>query len=171
MHYSHPTITEGTKISGIELKKIIRQGCSGENFGKSIESIPLNAILHAISSQPYELQQITDFIDRLRIVLKIIPSNHTHSIAEYFASDLGRATALDQHVNRPGYVGTDIGSALDIFFSRHPSLSRNPNKWDERRLNFELEILDIYGPSRRMAIVRGVSVAPERYSSIKRHLL
>src|SRR5581483_7157233 len=41
----------------------------------------------------------------------------------------GRATVLDQSVNRPSYVGRDIGKALNTFFSRHPSVSTNPGDW------------------------------------------
>ncbi len=168
MYYTHPIFTNGEKIAGAGLKKLIRNGCSKESFKSMIKNVPLAAIVHAISSKSYEKRQLMDFIDRLRdTVLPTVPTNYSHTVGEYFASDLGRATALDQSVNRPSYVGPDIGKALDEFFSRYPSASKNPGEWGDNRSIYESEILEIYGPTRKMAKVGGVSVAPERYSSLK----
>lgn len=168
MYYSHPRLTDGMKKTGIDLKEILRKDCSENNFGKEIENVPLSAIVHAISSESYEKRQLMDFIDRLRIdVLPIVPNGYTHPVSAYFLSDLGRATALDQSVNRPAYVGRDIGKALDRFFENHPSISKNPNDWGENRSAFESEVLEIYGPSREMAKIRGISVARDRYAALK----
>ncbi|MGU7840351.1 hypothetical protein ACV22V_12865 [Burkholderia sp. AW33-5] len=171
MYYSHPILTGGEKITGDGLKKLIRNGCSKSSFKSRIKNEPLAAIVHAISSRSYEKRQLMDFVDRLRnIVLPTVPARYSCTVGEYFASDLGRATALDQSVNRPSYVGPDIGKALDTFFSRHPSIPRNPDEWGDSRADYEYEILEIYGPDRRMAKVGGVSVAPARYSSLKNGL-
>ncbi|WP_232431107.1 glycoside hydrolase family 19 protein [Burkholderia ubonensis] len=171
MYYSHPALTGGEKITGESLKKIIRNGCSKSNFKSMIKNVPLASIVHAISSRSYEKRQLMDFIDRLRnIVLPTVPTHYSHTVGEYFVSDLGRATALDQSVNRPSYVGPDIGKALDTFFSRHPSVSKNPSAWGDNHAAYESEILEIYGPTRQMAKVGGVSVAPARYSSLKSNL-
>ncbi|WP_232444604.1 glycoside hydrolase family 19 protein [Burkholderia ubonensis] len=172
MYYSHSILTGGEKITGDSLKKLIRNGCSKSNFKSMIKNVPLAAIVHAISSSSYEKRQLMDFIDRLRnMVLPTVPTRYSYTVGEYFASDLGRATALDQSVNRPSYVGPDIGKALDTFFSRHPSVSKNPSEWGDNHADYEYEILEIYGPTRQMAKVGGVSVAPARYSSLKSSLV
>jgi hypothetical protein len=77
---------------------------------------------------------------------------------------------LDQSVNQPAYVGRYIGKALNTFFSRHPSVSKDPSGWGDNHAAYEAEILEIYGPTREMARVDGVSVAPARYSSLKKNL-
>ncbi|WP_431823257.1 hypothetical protein [Burkholderia sp. F1] len=172
MYYSHPIFTDGEKITGKILKRVIRNGCGEHNFRKKIKNVPLAAIVRAISSEPYERRQLMDFVVRLRdVVLPTTPPKYNQSVGEYFLSDLGRATALDQSVNRPGCVGRDIGKALDAFFERHPSISRNPNEWGESHSSYELEILEIYGPGREMARVGGVNVAPARYSALKSSLV
>ena len=172
MYYSHSILTGGEKITGDSLKKLIRNGCSKSNFKSMIKNVPLAAIVHAISSSSYEKRQLMDFIDRLRnMVLPTAPTHYSYTVGEYFSSDLGRATALDQSVNRPSYVGPDIGKALDTFFSRHPSVSKNPSEWGDNHAAYESEILEIYGPTRQMAKVGGVSVAPARYSSLKSSLV
>jgi hypothetical protein len=171
MYYSHSNLTGGEKITGEKLKKLIRDGCSKSSFKSMVKNVPLAVIVHAISSRSYEKRQLMDFVDRLRnIVLPTIPANYSHTVGEYFASDLGRATALDQSVNRPSYVGPDIGKALDTFFSLHPSVSKNPGEWGDSRTAYESEILEIYGPTRQMAKVGGVNVASARYSSLKSRL-
>lgn len=171
MYYSHQELTGGEKITGANLKKLIRNGCSIDNYRSMVENIPLTAIVHAISSKVYEKRQLLDFVDRLRnVVLPTVPTHYSHAVGEYFTSDLGRATALDQSVNRPAYVGRDIGKALNAFFSRHPSVSKDPSGWGNNHAAYEAEILEIYGPTREMARVDGVSVAPARYSSLKKNL-
>ncbi|MGF6853910.1 glycoside hydrolase family 19 protein [Paraburkholderia sp. CI3] len=171
MYYSHPTLTGGEEITGDRLKKLIRNGCSNSNFRAMVKNVPLAAIVHAISSKPYEKRQLMDFVDRLRnVVLRTVPAHYSHTVGEYFTSDLGRATALDQSVNRPSYVGRDIGKALNTFFSRHPSVPKNPGDWGGNHEDYESDILEIYGPTREMARVGGVSVAPARYSSLKSSL-
>jgi hypothetical protein len=171
MYYSHATLTGDQKITGDGLKQLIRQGCSESNYKKSIKNIPLSSIVHAISAKSYEKRQLMDFIDRLRNnVLPTIPANYSYPVSSYFKSDLGRATALDQSVNRPANVGRDIGAALDRFFARHPTVSRNPGDWGDNQGTYEHEILEIYGPSRDMAVIQGVSAAPARYSALKAKL-
>jgi hypothetical protein len=171
MYYSHLELTGGEKITGANLKKLIRNGCSIDNYRSMVENIPLAAIVHAISSKAYEKRQLLDFVDRLRnIVLPTVPAHYSYTVGEYFTSDLGRATALDQSVNRPAYVGRDIGKALNTFFSRHPSVSKDPSGWGDNHAAYEAEILEIYGPTREMARAGGVSVAPARYSSLKNNL-
>jgi hypothetical protein len=171
MYYAHPILTGGEKITGKFLKEVVHKGCSENNFGEKIKNVALAAIVHAISSKLYEKRQLMDFIDRLRgMVLPIIPSQYDHPVSKYFLSDLGQATALDHSVNRPAYVGRDIGKALDKFFASHPSISKDPNEWSVNHSAYESEILEIYGPTREMAKINGVNVAPARYSLLKSSL-
>ncbi|WP_244306233.1 PAAR domain-containing protein [Paraburkholderia lacunae] len=67
----------------------------------------------------------------------LIPDRYTHSIGEYFQSDLGRATALDQHVNRPNNVVKDAGRGLKVFFHAHPSVQADPSTWGQSRPAYE----------------------------------
>ncbi|MDQ7980634.1 hypothetical protein QYH69_25680 [Paraburkholderia sp. SARCC-3016] len=167
MHYAHPALTNDLKITGEPLRTLIRIDCSKENFGKKISSIPLAAIVQAISAKSYERHQLMDFIDRLRnVVLPTIPSQYQHSVGEFFLSDLGRATALDQSINRPAFVARDIGWALNSFFAIRSSVSKNPKEWGQKHKLYESEILQIYGPNRSMARINGINVAPARYFAL-----
>ena len=109
-----------------------------------------------------------DFIDRLRnVVFPIAPPHYDHPVSEYFISDLGRATALDQSVNRPAHVGRDIGKTFDKFFARHPTITKNPNEWGESSSAYEHKILEINGLALEMAKINGAIVVSAKYSSIK----
>lgn len=171
MFYSHPDITGGTKVTGSNLKTLIRQGCSPDTYQKSITNLPLGALVKALNDKRYERRQLLDFLSRLRNeILPINPIGYNHPIGEYFQSDLGRATALDQHVNRPAYVRRDIGNSLRRFFTNNPIASTNPSDWGENRENYERIIVEDYGNSRAMAVVQGVPVAPGRYQAMKNKL-
>jgi hypothetical protein len=171
MYYTHPVLTNGKKITGKDLKDIIRAGCSTDTYKHRLDNIPLSVIVHAITDKRYERLQLMDFITRLRNdILPVNPLKHSFPIASYFRSDLGRATALDQHVNRPGHVRRDIGQALDHFFSSHSSVPKDPEEWGAQRTLYELEIIEYYGHNREMARVQGVSVAPTRYAALKSKL-
>jgi hypothetical protein len=171
MYYVHPVLTEGRKITGRELKTLIRTGCSYDTFGKKVKNIPLSSIVNAIKDQKFEKKQIMDFLTRLRSsILPVNPIGYNYSIGEYLISDLGRATALDHHVNRPGYVRRDIGHTLDEFFNKNPTVSQNPANWGDSRAIYESEIVDSYGRSRAMAKPGGVPVAPVRYAALKSRL-
>ncbi|WP_162068637.1 hypothetical protein [Burkholderia sp. THE68] len=171
MYYIHPSLTQNEKITGARLKALIRQDCNADKYNKEIESIPLAPIVNAINSKAFEKRQLMDFIDRLRDeVLPRNPSNYSHPISAYFLSDLGRAVALDQSVNRPAYVAPDVGAALDRFFARHPTISRDPSGWGGNHAQYETEIVEDYGNHRRMARINGVSVAPARYTHLRSQL-
>ncbi|WP_019450572.1 hypothetical protein [Cupriavidus sp. BIS7] len=171
MFYTHPVITNGNKITGSELKSIIRQGCSPETYRQKIGSVPLAVIVSAITDKRYERLQLMDFLTRLRNdILPQTPRGYDYTIGSYFQSDLGRATALDHHINRPGYVRNDIGAALKRFFNSYPTAPANPAEWGERRQSYEATIIEDYGNNRRMAVVNGQPVAPGRYRAMKSRL-
>jgi hypothetical protein len=65
-------------------------------------------------------------------------------------SAIGRATALDEHVNRPGHVSRDVGSVLDSFFTAPSAVSRNVNSWVDSHSNYDNIIIDLYGNNRDM---------------------
>ncbi|WP_199029140.1 hypothetical protein [Ralstonia sp. ASV6] len=171
MFYEHPHLTLGQKLIGRQLKQIIRQDCSQQNFGQSVGNTPLAVIANAITDPSFESKQVMDFIDRLRKqILPKRPVNYQYTVASYFSSDLGRATALDQHVNRPAFVLRDIGRALDGLFAAHPSAPRNPEDWLENRTEYERELIERYAHIRVMAVVSGTSVSPARYAALKAKL-
>ncbi|CAG2158130.1 glycoside hydrolase family 19 protein [Cupriavidus numazuensis] len=167
MHYTHPTLTGDRKKTGRDLREIIRAGCSAENNRKLVENTPLAVIVHAISDVRFERRQIMDFLERLRNeILPHRPNGYMYSIGSYFQTDLGRATALDHHVNRPGYLERDIGRSLDHFFTSHPDVSRNPNEWGAQRAVIEREIIEHYGHHRDMT----TGVASPRFMHLRERL-
>jgi hypothetical protein len=171
MYYSHPELTKGKPITGQNLKSLIRENCSFENFRKKSKNVPLSSIVNAITNKAFERKQIMDFVTRLRkSILPINPTGYLYPIGAYFKSDLGRASALDHHVNRPAYVSRDIGRALDGFFEGNQDIPKNPENWGVNRGAYELQIVDSYGRNREMAKPGGIPVAPVRYAALKSRL-
>ena len=173
MYYTSSTLTKGAEYTGADLKKLIRKDFSETAFTQKqkIESCPLGAILKAITHEKFQEQQVLDFSKRMRNeVLEIKPSGSDYRLKEFLTSPLGKATALDHHINRPGYVGTDFGASLKRFFDKNSGISKNPANWGSSHTVYEQEILEDYGNTRRMAIVNGSSVAPGRYNHLKDEL-
>ena len=98
---------------------------------------------------------------------EIKPFGSGFKLKDYLKSPLGKATVLDHHINRPGYVSRDFGAALQRFFDRNPSAAQEPINWGDNHEKYEHSILNDYGNTRRMAIVNGQSVAPIRYQHLK----
>jgi hypothetical protein len=121
---------------------------------------------HAVSSPLYQELQVKDFVDRLNHAIGKKPSGYDYPIKDYLQSPLGRATALDQDVNAPGATANSMKASLDHFFQQNPHAPRNPAEWGANRAAYETSILQDYGPSRYMAQVNGVSVAPQRYAHL-----
>ncbi|WP_236200012.1 hypothetical protein [Pseudomonas pseudonitroreducens] len=129
------------------------------------------AILRAITTDEFCEQQLLDFSRRMRLVVLEAPvPGYSFRVKDLFKSSLGKATALDHHINRPGNMANDIASALDRFFLSNSGVSKDILIWGEQHDRYEKEILDDYGDARRMAKVNGVSVAPARYSHLKAQL-
>jgi hypothetical protein len=168
MYYSHPVITKGNKCSGSELKSLIRNGFSISTYGTKVESPPLAAILSAITTHEFYEQQVLDFSRRMRIqVLEMQVSGYNIQLKHLLKSALGKATALDHHVNRPGYVAKDVKAALDRFFEATPEASQDIKQWGVKHNEYEIKFLNDYGINRRMAKVGGANVAPDRYRHLK----
>ncbi|MFK4076408.1 hypothetical protein ACI2KX_22045 [Ectopseudomonas khazarica] len=173
MFYEDTTLTADRKITGRELRTLVRTGFTEQAHQNRelVESRPMAAILNAITSPEFQEQQLLDFAKRLRNeVLEITPAGVQYKTKDYLKSPLGKATALDHHINRPGYVKSDLGASLSRFFERHPTLSKNPSDWLDRHAEYEAEILEDYGITRRMAKVNNQSVAPSRYEHLKSKL-
>lgn len=135
--------------TGRALKELIRKGFTSKNFGKNVKCIPLEPLIRACKDTSFQTKQVMDFIRRLRKVLELKPTGYQYRIKEYLISKLGRATALDHHINRPSYVSVDFSKALDRFFIANPSVSKNPSNWGGNHSNYEESILDDCGKTRR----------------------
>ncbi|MGR2678892.1 hypothetical protein [Chromobacterium haemolyticum] len=155
MYYSDNELTGGAKLTGEELKKLLRD--SGKFNKKTYskkenqEFRPLAAIIKAIKHECFLEHQVRDFIKRLRLVvnLKITDGKIVGKVSDYFKSDFGRAVVLDQHVNRPGYVEADIKSAVHAYIAKHPNVNPDPAAWGGNHTKIESGVLEIYGNARR----------------------
>ncbi|WP_260427492.1 hypothetical protein [Burkholderia stagnalis] len=168
--YAHSTFTNGIRLIGGDLYAALRRDFSKETFGKSVECPPIASMAHAVSSPLYQELQIKDFIARLNRAIDKLPRGYPYRIGDYLHSSLGRATVLDQDVNWPSATSSSMKASLDRFFQRNPTVSRNPAEWGENRSAYEASIVQDYGPSRAMANVNGVSVAPGRYHHLEQIL-
>ncbi len=187
-------LLNGEKISGKELKNIIREGFSSDSYKKKVSCSPLAHLVKVGNSEYFQEKQILDFIDRLvNKVLILKPNNYAYSLNQYLKSKLGKACVLDHHVNRPAHVKLYFGEALTRFFNKKDSeiaefnkgknkseqmnnVSRNPSNWGNNHATYELEILEIYGPLRGETLgnVEADDVmtsATNRYNKLKKKLL
>ena len=137
-------------VTGKDLKNKIRDGFSIDNFKKNVQCISIEPLINAARDPYFQAKQIEDFITRLRYkVLPIKPLGYEHQLKDFLKSKLGKATVLDQHINRPAYVKEDFAKALDDFFKQNSKLSKNPNEWGSEHKKNEEDILEIYGKNRR----------------------
>ena len=154
-------------VTGEQLRTIIREGFNQEKRKAKAKtaSAPLAAFLHAITSEEFLAKQVVDFVERLRLSLSVSPRGHGATvIGDYLRSSLGKAVVLDQHVNRPGFVSTDFGRALDVFFDENPQADRHPSKWASDHDRNENSLIEIYSSRRRM------TDSIHRYDALKERL-
>lgn len=167
LYYKDPADSKAEKITGNTLSAKIRENCKESLFGKTVESKPLQPIVNAVIDKTFQEKQVLDFIKRLKeVVMPIVPTGHSYKLSDYLKSKLGKATALDHHINRPGFVKDDFGAALNRFFAKKDAqtdkenknrkeseksgkISRNPGEWGNMHSTYEQEILDDYGNKRR----------------------
>jgi len=100
----------------------------------------------------------------MRLALSKSPQGYTNPAGDFFQSKLGRALVLDHDVNAPGNVSRSLKNAIDLLRSSHSGLSSNPHEWGENRLQYEEELIAIYGPSRSM------NSPSERYGHLRKLL-
>lgn len=179
LYYKDPADSKAAKITGNTLSAKIRENCKESLFGKTVESKPLQPIVNAILDDLFQEKQVLDFITRLKVVvLPIKPVGYSYKLSDYLKSKLGKATVLDQHINRPGYVDDDFGAALGRFFANSDAkitkenktkkegeklsnISRNPADWGTKHAEYEKAILDDYG------LVRRGTDMDKRYNKMK----
>ncbi|WP_146010019.1 hypothetical protein [Burkholderia sp. WAC0059] len=150
MYYQDSEVTGPVRITGDELYEKLREGCGEATFGQKIKQKHLASIINEIISNEFQGKQEKDFIDCLRKVIELIQDGYTHSIGEYFQSDLGRATAIDQHVNYPNNVVKNVASALKVFSHTYLLVQEDPSTWGQSRTTYESKIVAYYGEHRRM---------------------
>ena len=156
-------------LEGKALKDRIREGFEESKFRKKVVCAPIEPIINLMKDDDYQIKQIKDFIKRLNSALDKTPTGYSYKISSYLNSNLGRATVLDNDVNRPGQVANCFGDALDSFFTINSSLSKNPADWGENFSTYESAILEIYGPLRGTGSYT-MTNASTRYNDLKSKL-
>jgi hypothetical protein len=150
-------------ITGLDLKNKIRTGFDASQFGKKVQCIPIESLINASKDPYFQSKQIEDFIERLHLALDeiIVKKYHLNNDRvrvpdEYYSfkakdilkSKLGKATLLDQHINRPALTKFDLGSSMNKFFEKNPNISKTPSEWGAKHSEYEVIILEDYGATR-----------------------
>lgn len=94
MFYEDTTLTADRKITGPELRTLVRTGFTEQAHQNRelVESRPMAAILNAITSPEFQEQQLLDFAKRLRNeVLEITPAGVQYKTKDYLKSPLGKS--------------------------------------------------------------------------------
>lgn len=167
MSFTHPDVTGGQPMTGTVLREKIRLGCAHDTYRHYLPNPAIAVLAHAISDERYQKLQLRDFVTRLRQCIAGKPTGYPYSIDQYIQGDLGRATVLDESVNRPGHVSDDVATSLDHLYATYPSTPHNPAQWGQNRAALERALVEHYGITRRMASPGGVPVAPARYQNLK----
>ncbi|WP_145985892.1 calcium-binding protein [Aquitalea magnusonii] len=155
MYYQDKDLTENKKLTGNALKSFLRNPSKFNKVNRQKKKMqefqPLASMIKAIKHEKFLEKQIRDFIKRLRFVmnLEIQDGKNKYKVSEIFKSELGIATALDQHVNKPAHVTSDIKAAIYAYIEKHPTIKPDPSSWGSSHAKIEAEILEIYGVSRR----------------------
>ena len=163
-YYFDALLTNGNKVTGRALKKLLREGCDASTFNHVINSKPLAGLLKVISLPEFLDIQVLDFIERLHSAEShtVTPSNI--KIRDYIKSDFGRAVVLDHSVNRPGYVKDNFKAALNNFHIKNPNVSLNPHDWAELHETYEKKLLEEY------KLTRNMTDSINRYNSLRSKL-
>jgi hypothetical protein len=146
LSFKDPSDPKAVKMTGTELKAYIHQK-NHEAWNKT-----LSPLLAAGRDVDFQKKQILDYQSRLGDALGKVPDGkgkYTQPISAYVTSEQGAALVLDQDVNRPGYVATDFGKALDAFHGAHPQAPRDPARWTAaQRQQYEPAIAAQYEAAR-----------------------
>jgi len=164
MYYQDAEFLDGQKLEGQNLKEKLRVGCSQSTQGNVIQCKPVSVLSCAIGSPSYVEVQILDFITRLRNVLLEVPTSYNFKIGELFKSEFGRATVLDESVNRPSHVPDSVKRALDKFFLAHATVSKDVATWGGSHAAYEREILVYYGTGNNRG---NMTDGPIRHNNLK----
>ncbi|MFD2907379.1 hypothetical protein ACFSX9_01385 [Flavobacterium ardleyense] len=156
-------------LEGKDLKNKIREGFEESKYNKKVVCPPMEPIISLMKDNDYKVKQIKDFIKRLNSALAKKPTGYSYPISSYITSNLGKATVLDNDVNRPGHVANCFGAALDSFFTKNSKVSKNPSEWGVNFSTYEGQILEIYGPLRGEGSYT-MTNATKRYTDLKSKL-
>ncbi|MBK9733155.1 MAG: hypothetical protein IPO83_18025 [Chitinophagaceae bacterium] len=153
LYYKDPYNDKATEITGADLKKVVNQDGNKDEWVKeenATSSNNITSIFRDAGNDPdFQKQQVNDIQFQMNAAISQKPKGYDYPISDYMTSDKGRATILDQRINRPGYVKDDFGAAVDRFYEKNPKVSKNPAEWGENRATYEQGILEDYGVSRR----------------------
>lgn len=143
LYFTDPTKADAKPITGAALDDLIQT-----NPDRQAEL--LGPFRELGRTPEFQRKQVLDFNDRLVGAVGKKPAGYSYPISSYVSSERGSALVLDQDVNRPGFVKTDFGSALDTFYADNPAAPKNPNLWTAvQRAQFEPDIVDNYSAVRR----------------------
>jgi hypothetical protein len=143
LYFTDPTKAGATPITGSALDSLIQN-----NPDRQAEL--LGPFRELGRTPEFQRKQVLDFNDRLVGAVGKKPTGYNYPISDYVSSESGSALVLDQDVNRPGYVKSDFGSALDSFYADNPAAPKNPTLWTAaQRAQYEPDIVDNYSSVRR----------------------
>lgn len=147
MSYCDPNDPNAPTLTGTALNDHIRQPNNPARWQET-----LGPLFRAGRDADFQQKQIGDFVTRLDDALAKVPrGSYTQPISSYLSSEQAAALVLDQDVNRPGYVATDMGRALNTFYAANPKASQDPTQWTaQERARYEPQIVAAYTSVRRM---------------------
>ncbi|HAD43838.1 MAG TPA: hypothetical protein DCF97_12060, partial [Plesiomonas shigelloides] len=160
-YYVDDLLTGGGKVTGRDLKNLLRKGCDESTFNSVIHSKPLAGLLKVISLPEFLDMQVLDFIERLHSAESHVVFSGDIRIKDYIKSDFGRAVVLDHSVNRPGFVKDNFKMAISNFHTKNPNVSLNPHDWAELHETYEKKLLDEY------KMTRSMTNSISRYNSLR----
>ncbi len=163
-YYVDDLLTSGGKVTGRDLKNLLRKGCDESTFNSVLNSKPLAGLLKVISLPEFLDIQVLDFIERLHSAESQVVSSGDIRIKDYIKSNFGRAVVLDHSVNRPGYVKDNFKMAISNFHTKNPNVSLNPHDWAESHEIYEKKILEEY------KVTRSMTDSISRYNSLRSKL-
>ncbi|HEY0229783.1 MAG TPA: hypothetical protein VGC55_00910 [Dokdonella sp.] len=144
MSYQDPGDPKALPITGTALSSYVKQPNDPARWQNT-----LGPLLQAGRDPAFQQKQIGDFVGRLNDALAKVPAGFTQPISSYVTSQQGAALVLDQDVNRPSFVARDFGKALNTFFSKNPTVNRDPTQWTaQERQSYERDIVKDYIPVR-----------------------
>lgn len=143
LYFTDPANAQAGPITGSALDNLIQQNPDRQKA--------LLGPFRTLGRSPeFQRKQVLDFNDRLVNSLNKTPTGYSKPIKDYVSSEHGGALVLDQDVNRPGFVGTDFGSALDKFYGANPTAAKDPALWSAaQRAAYEPSIVSNYEAVRR----------------------
>lgn len=139
--------------------------------GKNTKNSVIDCFIRLCRNDNFQDKQIYDYVVRLRSD-KVLQSPLVDSkgalfpylLGEYLRSNVGRAIALDENVNKPTHTPYFLGAALEQLFVNRPALKgTNPATWaaaDEQAL---IKLYAVYRMSKNFSKKANFSPLGMRY--------